>query len=47
MMTLREIVVLAIAVGTGFFSGMLCMRENYLCVIRSLKAQIREYERDK
>jgi hypothetical protein len=44
-MTLREIIIQALAVGTGFFAGMLAMRENYLGVIRNLKAIIKEYER--
>lgn len=29
----------------GFAAGMLAMRENYLGVIRNLKAIIKEYER--
>ena len=44
---IREIIIQALAVGSGFIAGMLAMRENYMGVIRSLKAQIREYERDK
>ena len=44
-MSIREIIIQALAVGTGFFAGMLAMRENYLGVIRSLKAIIKEYER--
>lgn len=44
---IREIILQALAVGSGFIAGMLAMRESYLGVIRSLKAQIREYERDK
>ena len=44
-MSIREIIIQALAVGTGFFAGMLCMRENYLGVIRNLKAIIKEYER--
>lgn len=44
-MTLREIIIQALAVGTGFFAGMLAMRENYISVIRNLKAIIKEYER--
>ena len=46
-MTLREIVVLAIAVYSGFVAGMLCMRENYLGIIRSLWETIKEYEQRK
>ena len=44
-MSIREIIIQALAVGTGFFAGMLAMRENYLGVIRNLKAIIKEYER--
>lgn len=44
-MSIREIVIQALAVGTGFFAGMLAMRENYLGVIRNLKEIIKEYER--
>lgn len=44
-MTLREIIIQALAVGTGFFAGMLAMRESYIGVIRNLKAIIKEYER--
>ena len=44
-MTLREIIIQALAVGTGFFAGMLCMRENYIGVIRNLRETIKEYER--
>lgn len=42
---IREIIIQALAVGSGFIAGMLAMRENYLGVIRSLKAIIKEYER--
>ena len=44
---IREIIIQALAVGSGFVAGMLAMRENYLGVIRNLKAQIREYKREK
>ena len=44
-MSIREIIIQALAVGTGFAAGMLAMRENYLGVIRNLKAIIKEYER--
>ena len=44
-MTLREIIIQALAVGSGFIAGMICMRENYIGVIRNLKAIIKEYER--
>ena len=44
-MTIREIIMQAVAVGIGFIGGMMCMRENYLGVIRSLRAVIKEYER--
>ena len=42
---IREIIIQALAVGTGFFAGMLAMRENYIGIIRNLKAIIKEYER--
>ena len=42
---IREIILQALAVGTGFAAGMLAMRENYIGVIRNLKAIIKEYER--
>ena len=44
-MMLREIIIQALAVGSGFVAGMLAMRENYIGVIRNLKAIIKEYER--
>ena len=44
-MSIREIIIQALAVGSGFIAGMLAMRENYLGVIRNLKAIIKEYER--
>lgn len=44
-MSIREIIIQALAVGTGFFAGMLAMRESYIGVIRNLKAIIKEYER--
>lgn len=42
---IREIIIQALAVGSGFIAGMICMRENYIGVIRQLKAIIKEYER--
>ena len=44
-MTLREIVVLAIAVYSGFVAGMMAMRQNYISVIRQMDEVIKEYER--
>ena len=44
-MSIREIIIQALAVGSGFIAGMICMRENYIGVIRNLKAIIKEYER--
>lgn len=42
---MREIILQALAVGTGFIAGMLAMRQNYIGLIRSLRATIKEYER--
>lgn len=44
---IREIIIQALAVGSGFIAGMLAMRENYLGVIRNLRETIKEYERRK
>ena len=46
-MSIREIIIQALAVGSGFIAGMIFMRENYIGVIRNLKAIIKEYERGK
>ena len=45
MIDLTSLIISTISCIVGFWTGVLCMRENYLGVIRNLKAIIKEYER--
>ena len=44
-MSIREILLQLAALVIGFIGGLLCMRDNYIGLIRSLRATIKEYER--
>lgn len=45
MIDLTSLIISTISCIVGFWTGVFCMRENYLGVIRRLKAIIKEYER--
>jgi hypothetical protein len=47
MINLTTLIIPTISCIVGFWTGALCMRENYLGVIRNLRETIKEYEREK
>jgi len=45
-MSIREMVMQLVALGLGFFGGMMAMRESYLGIIRGLKKLIKEQDQE-